>query len=56
MELRSKSIDYDVQQIAKKYGGGGHIQAAGVQVNSFEIVDKIIDDLILLAKGEFKNV
>ena len=56
VELRSKSIDYDVQQIAKKYGGGGHIQAAGAQVNSFEIVDKIIDDLILLAKGEFKNV
>ncbi len=53
VELRSKKIDYNVQEVAKKYGGGGHIQAAGCRVNSFEETDKIIADLVLLAKGEF---
>ena len=55
-ELRSKSPKYDVQLVAKKYGGGGHIQAAGCRVSSFEEVKKVIEDLLLLSKGEFKDV
>lgn len=55
-ELRSKSPEYNVQLVAKKYGGGGHIQASGCRVLSFEEVDKIIEDLELLAKGEFNYV
>ncbi|MCH5171349.1 MAG: bifunctional oligoribonuclease/PAP phosphatase NrnA [Erysipelotrichales bacterium] len=55
-ELRSKNTNYNVQLVAKKYGGGGHIQAAGCRVLSFEEVDKVIDDLLLLIKGEFKDV
>lgn len=55
-EMRSASPDYNVQLVAKKYGGGGHIQASGCHVSSFEIVDKIIEDLQLLAKGEFEYV
>lgn len=55
-ELRSKNTDYNVQLVAKKYGGGGHVQAAGCRVLSFDMVDKVIDDLLLLIKGEFKDV
>ena len=50
--MAQKTAD-EVQEVAKKYGGGGHIQAAGCRVNSFEETDKIIADLVLLAKGEF---
>ncbi len=55
-ELRSQDTNYNVQLVAKKYGGGGHIQAAGCRVSNFQVVDKLIDDLILLTKGEFKDV
>ena len=52
-ELRSKSPEFNVQKIATKYGGGGHIQASGCRVNSFSEVDLIIKDLQKLARGEF---
>ncbi|MCH5179677.1 MAG: bifunctional oligoribonuclease/PAP phosphatase NrnA [Erysipelotrichales bacterium] len=55
-ELRSQNPSLNVQLVAKKYGGGGHIQAAGCRVKSFELVDSVINDLKLLIKGEFKDV
>lgn len=43
VELRSSK--YNVNQVAVKYGGGGHIKASGVTVDTFEVVDEIIKDL-----------
>ena len=43
VELRSSK--YNVNQIAVKYGGGGHPKASGATVESFEVVDQIIADL-----------
>lgn len=43
VELRSSK--YNVNQVAVKYGGGGHIKASGATVDSFEIVEEIIKDL-----------
>jgi phosphoesterase RecJ-like protein len=42
-EIRSKGIN--IQPIAVKYGGGGHKQASGALVKSWDIVDNIIKDL-----------
>lgn len=56
-EFRSR--DYPVLEIAKKYGGGGHLYACGCSVNEWEEVDRIIEDLNGLIKGDenkwFKN-
>jgi phosphoesterase RecJ-like protein len=43
VELRSKEIP--VNEVAAKYGGGGHKLASGAIVDSWEIVDKMIQDL-----------
>ncbi|MCI5745222.1 MAG: bifunctional oligoribonuclease/PAP phosphatase NrnA [Erysipelotrichaceae bacterium] len=47
-EFRSKRIP--IVEIAKKYGGGGHLLACGATVDSFEVVDEIIKDFDNLAK------
>ena len=47
-EFRSKNIN--IVDIAKKYGGGGHLYACGASVDSFEIVDEIIKDCNNLLK------
>ena len=49
-ELRSSGKD--VNKIAAKYGGGGHMQASGCTAKSFDTVKSIIKDLDELAKGE----
>lgn len=43
VELRSSSAN--INQVAVKYGGGGHLQASGAYVDNFEVVDLIIADL-----------
>lgn len=43
VELRSSK--YNINQIAVKYGGGGHPKASGATVESFAVVDEIIKDL-----------
>ena len=48
VELRSSGKN--VNQIVVKYGGGGHLQASGATVASFEEADLVINDLIALAK------
>ena len=51
VELRSSQrSDIDVSQFAKKYGGGGHIHAAGFTVNSIDEVYDIISKLENLIK------
>lgn len=49
-EFRSR--EYPVLEIANKYGGGGHLYACGCSVNTWEEVDKIIEDLNGLIKGD----
>ena len=44
IELRSSKAN--INEIAVKYGGGGHIQASGATVESWAIIDNVIEDLI----------
>lgn len=52
-ELRSQAPKYNVQLVAAKHGGGGHVQAAGCRVSSLEEVKEVVEDLVKLSKGEF---
>ena len=54
VELRSN--DKNVNQIAVKYGGGGHLNASGATVEGWHVIDNVINDLIKLQKGEYENV
>ena len=47
-EFRSRSIP--IVDIAKSYGGGGHLLACGATLSDWDMVDKIIDDFVKLAK------
>lgn len=49
-ELRSNGKNINV--VATKYGGGGHLQASGTTVYSFDTVKEIIADLERVARGE----
>lgn len=49
-EFRSNGAN--INTVATKYGGGGHIQASGTTVYSFETVYEIIKDLEKVARGE----
>ena len=42
-EIRSR--DFAVLNVAKKYGGGGHLNACGCTLNAWEDTDKLIKDL-----------
>ena len=48
-EIRSSK--YNINQVATKFGGGGHIQASGATLKNWEEADLMIEDLIKLAKG-----
>lgn len=52
-EIRSSK--YNINPIAVKYGGGGHAKASGASVASFEVADKILNELDELCKnnGEY---
>ena len=43
VELRSKKIS--IVEIATKYGGGGHVLAAGVVLPSWDLVEQLISEL-----------
>lgn len=47
-EIRSRSIP--VVDVAKRYGGGGHLHACGCSLNSWDETDKVLEDLDTLAK------
>ena len=49
-EFRSNGKNINV--VATKYGGGGHLQASGTTVYSFDTVKEIINDLERVARGE----
>ena len=49
-----RSVGPYVNDIATKYGGGGHKYASGVKLKTWEDADKLVDDLDNLIK-EFKQ-
>jgi phosphoesterase RecJ-like protein len=49
-EIRSR--DYPVLDVAKKYGGGGHLTACGCSLNSWEETDQVLSDLDALIEEE----
>ncbi len=49
VELRSNGAN--VNQVAVKYGGGGHLQASGATVKGLDVVPSIIKDLEIVAAG-----
>lgn len=53
VEIRSSGIP--VNEIAAKYGGGGHKQAAGANIQSLELVNSVLKDLDDLCKEASKN-
>lgn len=52
-ELRSKKVP--IVDIAKKYGGGGHLLACGCTLSSFEDANLVLADLDQLLEKEKKN-
>ena len=48
-EFRSKTIS--IVEVATKYGGGGHKNACGATIDSFEVADLILEDFRQLLKG-----
>lgn len=49
IRVNLRSSGAPVNEIAKKYGGGGHVQAAGARVKTWDIIDQMIQDLDELA-------
>ena len=49
-EIRSNK--FNINQVAVKHGGGGHLQASGCTIKSFDEVKEIVADLEKVAKGE----
>lgn len=49
-EIRSNGKN--INQVAVKYGGGGHLHASGCTLKDFDTVKLLISDLELVAKGE----
>lgn len=54
--LRSENYDYDVCQIAKQFGGGGHIRASGFSIDPKKNFMNDIDKLIELLLTNVTNV
>lgn len=52
-EFRSRDIK--IVDVAKKYGGGGHDFACGATIDSFDLVESILNDFDILME-EYKNV
>ena len=51
VELRSNGLN--INQVAVKYGGGGHLQASGCTIESLDMVKSVLNDLDLVVEGKF---
>lgn len=51
IRVNLRSSGAPVNEVAKKYGGGGHVQAAGARVFDWHTIDSMIADLDELAKN-----
>ena len=47
-EFRSRNVP--IVDTAKKYGGGGHLFACGATIADWDMVDKVIEDFVILLK------
>ena len=54
IRVNLRSSGAAVNEVAKKYGGGGHVQASGARVANFSIVDDVVADLDALASSATK--
>ena len=45
-----------INEVASRYGGGGHIYASGVRLKTFDEVDALIQDLDNVCKEYQKNM
>lgn len=45
-----------INEVATKFGGGGHIYASGVRLNNFDEVDKIVNELDNICKEYKENI
>lgn len=50
-EIRSNS--YNINQVAVKYGGGGHLNASGASLKNFDEADMMLEDLNKLVEGRY---
>ncbi len=50
IRVNLRSSGAAVNEVAKKYGGGGHVQAAGTRVENWNVVNDLIHDLEELLK------
>ena len=50
IRVNLRSSGAAVNEVAKKYGGGGHVQAAGTRVENWDVVNDLINDLEELLK------
>ena len=50
VELRSSGLN--VNQVATKFGGGGHLQASGCTLKSKDQIKEVIEELNKVARGE----
>lgn len=50
VEIRANG--YNINSVASAHGGGGHLQASGCSINSFEEIETIIEELNVVARGE----
>ncbi|MBQ8993481.1 MAG: bifunctional oligoribonuclease/PAP phosphatase NrnA, partial [Turicibacter sp.] len=50
IRVNLRSSGAAVNEVAKKYGGGGHVQAAGTRVENWDVVNDLIHDLEELLK------
>lgn len=52
-EIRSNGLN--INQIACKYGGGGHLNASGASLKDFKEADLMLEDLNKLVEGTYDN-
>ena len=53
VELRSNGAN--INQVATKFGGGGHLQASGCTINSLDDVKVVVKELSKVAKEYINN-
>ncbi len=50
VEIRSSGLN--INQVAVKFGGGGHLQASGCTIDNLDIITDVVKELNQVAKGE----
>ena len=48
-----RSTKYNVNPVAVKYGGGGHLQASGCTLENKDVIKDVLNDLDLVMEDKF---